>query len=325
MKKLTISCLVLIILGFSPLFSQVKYTSDGKLGIGTTSPSSTVNIHGSSPMLEFSNTAESETGILFYDHGYESSQYSKILLDCDGSRPKLNFYVSNADPSIVMKGFRTTCILTEGIDESPYNDQGLVFDYEFGYGDMSTLRPAVDWAGNLGASNYEFATLYCDHIIYGMLSQQPCDISLKTHIREVKSPLQKITSIRGVQYDLTEEYYKNADDKLKQALLKNTKDMYGFIAQELEKVIPELVSYDVETEEYGVNMIGMIPILVEAVKAQQLQIDSLKSVISQEDTKQAYNINASTIPEDILYESTLYQNIPNPFDENTIIVTNQSA
>ncbi|HES60122.1 MAG TPA: tail fiber domain-containing protein, partial [Caldithrix sp.] len=320
MKKLIIFCLTFLIFGFSPLFSQVKYTSAGKLGIGTTSPSSTVNIHGSSPMLEISNTGNTDTGILFYKHGSESTQFGKLLFkSVSGVSPTLKLWVGNSDPTLSFDRHLTTTILTKGKYESQFDDDGIKFDCS-GYGDMSTIHPVNDWAGNLGASNYEWATLYRDHVYYSILTQQ-CDIDLKTNIREVKNPLEKMNLIRGVQYDLKENYYQGADERLRAKLLEDKKDMYGFIAQELDTVFPELVTYREETGEYAVNMIGMIPILVEAIKAQQNELDSLKVIISSNlgNAKKSIVTQSSTNPLNTESQAILYQNSPNPFDEETII------
>ena len=50
----------------------------------------------------------------------------------------------------------------------------------------------------------------------------------------------------------------------------------GFIAQEVERSLPELV----DTDDKGYKTIAytkLIPILVEAIKSQQRQIDALKT------------------------------------------------
>ena len=51
---------------------------------------------------------------------------------------------------------------------------------------------------------------------------------------------------------------------------------YGFIAQDVEKIIPELVS---QGETKHLNYTGIIPLLVEAIKDQQKQIEELKQKI----------------------------------------------
>jgi hypothetical protein len=53
------------------------------------------------------------------------------------------------------------------------------------------------------------------------------------------------------------------------------KKSYGMIAQELQKVLPELVSQ--ENNGLSVSYLPLIAILIEAVKEQQKQIDELKN------------------------------------------------
>jgi hypothetical protein len=50
---------------------------------------------------------------------------------------------------------------------------------------------------------------------------------------------------------------------------------YGFIAQEVQQVIPEIVSTD-STGTIGLDTVSMIPFLVKAIKEQQEVINTLK-------------------------------------------------
>jgi len=82
---------------------------------------------------------------------------------------------------------------------------------------------------------------------------------------------------------------------------------FGFIAQELMKVYPDLVHED----EYGylsVNYTGMIPVLVEAIKELKVELDVLRE-----------NAFGKTSANPMVSAAKLYQNIPNPFDEQTEI------
>jgi hypothetical protein len=54
---------------------------------------------------------------------------------------------------------------------------------------------------------------------------------------------------------------------------------YGFLAQELKEVYPDLVSQDT-LGYYLVDYIGIIPIMVESLKEQKLQIDAQSKQIS---------------------------------------------
>ena len=59
----------------------------------------------------------------------------------------------------------------------------------------------------------------------------------------------------------------------------HNKRHYGFIAQEIQKILPELVYTDIENEFVFVNYIELIPILVHEIKSQHKLIDKLKDDI----------------------------------------------
>ena len=61
----------------------------------------------------------------------------------------------------------------------------------------------------------------------------------------------------------------------------------GFIAQDVQKVVPEAVTYDKENDVFSMNYSAIIPLLVESIKeqqkmilAQQKQIEKLNSLIN---------------------------------------------
>jgi hypothetical protein len=55
----------------------------------------------------------------------------------------------------------------------------------------------------------------------------------------------------------------------------------GFIAQDVEQVIPEVVDPPTtDTDYYGIRTTDMIPFLVKATQEQQKQIDDLKQQIA---------------------------------------------
>lgn len=95
------------------------------------------------------------------------------------------------------------------------------------------------------------------------------DLRFKTNIRTVSNALDKIKLLRGVYFNWNQE-----DFPEKQF---NSNVELGFIAQEVEKVIPEIVSKDASKEAYrSVKYDKLVALLVEAIKEQQKQIDSLK-------------------------------------------------
>ena len=82
-----------------------------------------------------------------------------------------------------------------------------------------------------------------------------------------------------MKYDLKPEIYSEAEGEWHDKLVEDGKDQFGFLAQELMLVMPELVSLN-DNGYYGVNYIDLIPILVEAMKDQQAQIDELQHQIA---------------------------------------------
>ena len=88
------------------------------------------------------------------------------------------------------------------------------------------------------------------------------DKRLKKNIKTVESALDKVIALRGVSFNWEEGGAKSI----------------GLIAQEAEKVIPEIVLQD-ENGYLGIKYNNLIGVLVEAIKEQQEQINTLKKLI----------------------------------------------
>lgn len=98
------------------------------------------------------------------------------------------------------------------------------------------------------------------------------DARFKTNIQNLSSSLDKVMQLRGVSYDWrVSEFPKKKFNDEKQI---------GFIAQELESVVPELVKDDVDGYK-SVDYTKVAPILVEAIKEQQNIIDAQQKEIAQ--------------------------------------------
>ena len=93
------------------------------------------------------------------------------------------------------------------------------------------------------------------------------DRRIKENIVTLDSALDKVNALRGV-------YYNKIDDPEK------TKQI-GFIAQEVNEVVPELVTYAEDVDQYGVNYGNATALLVEAVKDLTQQVKDLKAEIEE--------------------------------------------
>ena len=155
---------------------------------------------------------------------------------------------------------------------------GLVFD-NTGYGSVATLHPVDDWMGCLGTSAKRFNLLYVDHVIATQVTTTS-DEKAKENIKLLENSLTKITKLRGVRYDLKADYYKTSTLDATSNLEDKGKNEIGFLAQELKEVFPEMVFYDKSNDLYSVNYTQLIPVLVEALKEQQAQIEELKKLVA---------------------------------------------
>jgi hypothetical protein len=100
------------------------------------------------------------------------------------------------------------------------------------------------------------------------------DARFKTNITPIQNPLQKVLALRGVNFNW------NTTD-FPQRMFSDQRTV-GFIAQEVEKVLPEIVQTENTSEGYkSVQYDKVVALLVEAVKEQQKQIDRLNKQIKQ--------------------------------------------
>lgn len=135
-----------------------------------------------------------------------------------------------------------------------------------------------------------------------------------TYLENTGSALSKIKRLKGVNYSWKNEYENNKAQAKKHA---------GLLAQQVERVIPEVVTTNDSTGHKLIAYSELIPYLIEAIKEQQMQIDSLKKLVNK--TKPSLKSGATTEDNPLTSglktanNSYLEQNIPNPFSQRTII------
>ena len=150
---------------------------------------------------------------------------------------------SNNDVGIMVRDRSETAanFIADGAVELYYDD---VKKFETtGYG--VTISGGINVSGIATAQDFNSAS----------------DENLKTNIRTIEDPLAKVVQIRGVNFDWKE----------------TQRPALGVIAQEVEKVLPELVT---DNGTKTVNYNGLIGLLIETVKEQQKQIDTLSERLS---------------------------------------------
>jgi len=182
----------------------------------------------------------------------------------------------------------------------------------------------------LGIPDKRINTLYTYTVNYHTLASAS-DIRLKENITPLPYVLEKLKEVQSYNYNYTDEYFKDFTKEEKEYMQRME---YGFLAQEFEKIFPELVFEKGEDGMLSINYVGMIPILTSAINEQQQVIDAQSKRISElerligivnpkskeEDEnnhllhlKLSQNVNVDN--EDMI----LYQNAPNPFNNNTFV------
>lgn len=190
-----------------------------------------------------------------------------------------------------------------------------------GYGYTSAARSQNDFVKNwvvvrrlLGTSNWgaENFLVYSSGDVYGAHYFTSSDQRIKRNFTQISKPLDKLNLINGYYYN--NKSISEIDSSLRFGNDNVNKRRMGFIAQEIAQILPEVV----DTNSNGLICIAyqeILPLLVEAIKSQQKQINYLNDVV----------LKNSSSNNEILYnqsnqndfsrstEVKLYQNSPNPF------------
>jgi hypothetical protein len=120
--------------------------------------------------------------------------------------------------------------------------------YEF-RGSSDTAIFTIDNTGNVGASGEVTAS---------------SDERLKTNIKTIEDALDKVTQLRGVEYDRIDI----------------EKHQIGVIAQEVEKVLPDVV----HTNEDGMKSVAygnIVAVLIESIKELKGEISELRAELDE--------------------------------------------
>jgi len=139
------------------------------------------------------------------------------------------------------------------------------------YMSIEFLEEGVHWGplvlqgdgGNvgIGTTNPGSYKLYVNGNVAATAFYYTSDINLKTNVEPLSNSLEKILSLQGVSFN-----WKDSNEP-----------SMGLIAQEVEKIFPEVVSGP--EGEKKIDYARLIAPLIEAIKEQQKEIKELKAII----------------------------------------------
>ncbi len=153
--------------------------------------------------------------------------------------------------------------------------------YNAGAGSTGDNQLFIDNSNDLTPliyGNFDLDEVTINGTLYANVTPLPSDLNLKTDLIKVQSGLKLLSGITA--------YYFKWNDYAKKELGFKDKGQLGIMAQDVEKTLPELVYTN--TKGYkAVDYVKFTPILIEAVKEQQSQIEELKT--ENEELKQKLN------------------------------------
>jgi hypothetical protein len=250
--------------------TRVTIDQDGNVGIGTTTPEAKLEVAGAIKVPQ-------EGTLLFNDPNEAGTPAG------DGFRIRYeaHFYGLNKDALIIEKTDRN----------QPDPDGGISF---VNTGEDGVVEPAltIRGSGNVGIGItlpayrlHVVGHVFATGVVYCNSTALCSDQRWKTNIKPIQNALDNVLKIQGVTYYWKVDEY--PDKHFPEG------EQVGFIAQEIEKVYPQVVLTDKDGYK-SVDYSKLTPILVEAIKEQQKIIEELQKVIQQlqEENSQIKQANA---------------------------------
>ncbi len=229
------------------------FTTGGNVGIGTSSPSEKLHVNtiGDS-YIRISSSAAAKSGIkmiggtLGIASIYHDDNSQDIKIDWDSSN--LMTIKTNGNVGIGISSPESK-LDVNGTLKAANTNGSLIFASSGNVG-VGTTTPGY----KLVVSGDIYAT--GDIIAYS-------DERLKSNVSTLSNALDKVNQMRGVSYTLTKTGQKSI----------------GLIAQEVQKILPEIVA---EKEEYlGVAYGNIVGLLVEAIKELNEKVRSLENKLNE--------------------------------------------
>lgn len=185
---------------------------------------------------------------------------------------------------------------------TPDNKKGVylvnMYELNWMYNGYSKLKIDVD--GYAAIAGYQDRILFYNttkdtynNIVVGSVFNQS-DSRAKKNVSNIQSGLMSLLQLRPVSYrwaDKPANKVSAIDDTIQMPSDPQDRLQYGFIAQEVEEILPDLVLTD-DNGSKSVNYIAMIPLLVQSVKELQSTVEKQAMVIEQLQGAVAYKSKA---------------------------------
>jgi hypothetical protein len=251
----------------------MRITKDGDVGIGQFFPAEKLDVAGNIKTTGYISRATTNSGFL------------RGVASASDAHTKPIFCMSGWEPN------STDLASMYGIGWANGSSASFIAGNGGGYGMYTANAGTVKWW--LGATNSYFmgwnfgigtsspgAKLHVvgDTVVTGDITAYYSDERLKTFKGKITEPLAKIKQITG--------YYFVENELAKSLGYDNDKLQVGVSAQEVEKVLPEIVTKAPIDQKYKTIWYQKLtPLLIEGIKEQQTQIEQQQTQIEQQQTQ----------------------------------------
>lgn len=310
--------------------TRMTIASGGNVGIGTTAPTSRLQVNGDvqisrTDKIKFGNNSIGDGeyiqnsysspvnpgyGLAFFTNSAERVRISSTGVGIGNTNPIAPLHVTTQQangPQNAYIGHSNRAFYANVDNPSNYNYGYYAIvtgDNSFGnygyyasvqdanqygaYGVRSYCNNASDfgyavWASNSGTTGSAWAGYFAGRTYASGGAWTSSAKKLKENIRPITGALSTVMALEGKNYKYKRETFPQLNLPVG--------NQFGFVADEVEKVIPEAVMEIYHAEEVdeegnvqegtdvtfkGMQYQAVIPILVEAIKEQQGQIEQLK-------------------------------------------------
>lgn len=223
-------------------------TRDGKVGIGTTSPGARLSVAGGGATVNGVAIGTDVSGI-DYPYEYETVGVTNTTLNLRLQSPNAIVFHTGDAPAQRM-------LIAENGD--------VTMTGRLGTGNWPAQPRTPGWGGGIRTWDIEAeGTIWSQHGY-----REGSDARMKTSVAELSNVLNKLEAIRGVSFEWVEADAPTAQQR-----------NIGVIAQEVEKVFPELVSEHGDEGHKAVHYSGLTGVLIEAAKELRAENVTLRSRI----------------------------------------------
>ena len=277
---------------FNNNVDRVTITPGGKVGIGKDNPRYKLDVGGN-----ISGTVLIQKRNDNGDHNRLSHNGTTSFFDAGGAEEGLQFRVGTGTAALGTQTYRPVLKLQPngkvGIGTTaPEYPLHVAGTGKFGNVIVGGKNDAGVITGKvgIGVTNPQYELDMLNGTIRVKEILEPSDIRLKEEINTIENALQKVYSMRGVSFVWKDKSRGGKVD-------------VGVIAQEVEKVVPAVVSTDSEGMK-SVNYAKLVGVLIEAVKELKDKNDVVKSENIQLKDKLAALSDRQSAIEDMLLALT---------------------